>query len=544
MNFLLNMNIGKRLALAFGIATAVLIAIGGVGLSQIYAVDSLLVEITDNRVPKIANANGLIKNFLNIAIAARSAYIMIDSPDLVQEQLAKIADARDSNNKIMEYLDKATKSLEGREILANIKTKIAVFRESQDQVIALIKGGNASEAKVVLMKDFRERQHGVQQALDKLVEHENKEMARADHDADVLIAHANQIIIGVGIFSVLLSLLIARAITVSVTRPLAEAVKLADRISTGDLTSSGSVSTTTDEVGHLLSRLQSMQTDLSKTIGDVVTSARSVAGYADQLSSSADQVSSSIQSQASATSAAAAAVEQLTVSIETVSANAGDVSSKATEAGRTAESGGNHVKDATDSILHVSSGVEGAARDISSLAEKVQGVDQVAEVIRGIAEQTNLLALNAAIEAARAGEQGRGFAVVADEVRKLAERTTLSVQEIGGMTTTIKSGAEAAVTSMQTTSQDVAAVVTRAESATQSMTEICAAATAVEYATNEITSALTEQRTAATELSRNIESIAQMSEENSAAASAVADTAGKMSVTSKLLMSSVERFRL
>jgi len=344
---------------------------------------------------------------------------------------------------------------------------------------------------------------------------------------------------------VLVAAALAFAVTRSITRPLQAAMQIASRVATGDLTQQHlAARESRDEIGRLLGALRQMRDGLADTIRLVTSEAKRVHDSAGELSTAAQQVASSSDSQSQSTASAAAAVEQLTVSIDHVGSNADDASQRAIDAGKTADSGGNEVAAATRHIGEVATSVDATAGDIQNLTRQVQQIGGIATVIREVADQTNLLALNAAIEAARAGEQGRGFAVVADEVRKLAERTSNSVKEISNVIDAIRVGADSAVASMQRSRDVVDTVVSAAETAAASITGICIATENVRASIGEISSALREQRSASAELSRSVESIAQMSEENAAAVTQVAKTAQDLAAVSGSLSASISRFRV
>ena len=336
--------------------------------------------------------------------------------------------------------------------------------------------------------------------------------------------------------------LIARSILAQLGGEPAYVADVARAIAQGDL--AGTTELSADDKTSLLAAITAMRHSLRTTVQEIVRCADGVSASAQGLSSAASQVAASTQAQAQSTASSAAAVEQFTVSIEQVAENALEASVHATEAGKLAEEGNQAVENATAQMMTVGEGVDKTANDIQALSKEVEQIGNVAIVIKEVADQTNLLALNAAIEAARAGEQGRGFAVVADEVRKLAERTTNSVAEISTMIGAIQNETRAAVAGMQGNRDLASSVIASSASATGSMAQISYTTDSAVAAIGEVSSALGEQRSAASELARNVEAIAQMSEQNSAAADVVASTSQEMAALSSQLKVAVASFRL
>ncbi len=329
------------------------------------------------------------------------------------------------------------------------------------------------------------------------------------------------------------------------TAKIAEANRLAAQIAAGDLRQPAQQGAgSTDEIGLLLKSLEKMRADLAQTIAEVVDNATQVAGATTKLSESAHQVAHRTEDQTSAPASAAAAVEEMTVSIDHIASNALDASQQAVTAGERAAESGSAVNTASTQVTRVAELVQDTAGQMGHLSTEVQQIGQITTVIREVAEQTNLLALNAAIEAARAGEQGRGFAVVADEVRKLAERTTASVQEISNVIARVQLGASKVSGSMQASHQEVDSVVVVAGQACVSMQAICTASEALGHAIMGISDALREQKTTSTDLARNVESIARLSNDNAQAVDTVAETAEHLVQLSDALKASMSRFRV
>ncbi|MCE1172723.1 MAG: methyl-accepting chemotaxis protein, partial [Azovibrio sp.] len=220
--------------------------------------------------------------------------------------------------------------------------------------------------------------------------------------------------------------------------------------------------------------------------------------------------------QAQSTSATAASIEQMTVSINEVSEIAGQTETNSEETARHAEQGAKLVGDAGDAMGKISSTVAASSEQIQLLMQKSMEIGGIANVIREIADQTNLLALNAAIEAARAGEAGRGFAVVADEVRKLAERTTQATGEISAMISAIQNETQSAVSAMDTTMPQVDKGMELAEAARKMLENIHSQALQSLTQVKDVALATREQATTANDIARHVEHIASMSEETNA----------------------------
>ncbi|MBI1905907.1 MAG: methyl-accepting chemotaxis protein [Rhodocyclales bacterium] len=315
----------------------------------------------------------------------------------------------------------------------------------------------------------------------------------------------------------------------------------AGRIAAGDLTARISLPCK-DELQQVAASFNRMAEAVNSTVRNVRTNADMVLDAARRTAQSSSHIATASNNQSSAASSMAAAVEETTVGIDHISRNASDAREISHQSGQLSVQGGKLVHTVVAEMQDIATAVSASARSVEDLGKRSDQISTIVGVIKEIADQTNLLALNAAIEAARAGEQGRGFAVVADEVRKLAERTATSTQEIGKMIGSIQSETRAAVDNMKLGVERVARGVELTGKAGESMSEIEQGAARVVDVVREISDALAEQSAASADIARNVEAIAQMAEENSAAVSDNHDTAEQLEKLARDLQNEVARF--
>jgi methyl-accepting chemotaxis protein len=320
----------------------------------------------------------------------------------------------------------------------------------------------------------------------------------------------------------------------------AEAAAVMERVASGDLTADVG----NPAKGSLLDALGGMVTSLRSLVREVSSSAVTLASNAEQIRHASSEVATAAEHQADATSAMAAAIEELTVSSNHISDSARETERDSREAMTLASEGSDRVDQATEAIRKIATTVSDASTRIHALEERASQVSSIANVIKDIAGQTNLLALNAAIEAARAGEQGRGFAVVADEVRKLAERTSTATTEIEQMILGIQGDTGGAVEAMNAALPEVEQGVQLAGHASESLRGIEAGAGRTLERIGEVATATREQSTASTSIAQRVEEIAQMVDETTATIRGTAETAHQLEQIAQGLKSQIGRFKV
>ncbi len=335
------------------------------------------------------------------------------------------------------------------------------------------------------------------------------------------------IMVAILLISTIIIMYISFQLYRSIISPIQELTSIAEGLGKGDF-SNLMVDTSQDEFGILATHFNQASGNLGKFISKLKENIIYLSSNAEKSSFTAAQIATNTQDQSIQIVSAATSIEELSSSFISVAQNASDAANRAKEATDLAAQGGSVVAETINGMNKISDSVKEVAITIESLGKSSEQIGEIIKVINDIAGQTNLLALNAAIEAARAGEQGRGFAVVADEVRKLAERTTSSTSEIGEMIQSIQEKATSAVESMHVGTNDVESGVALANKAGSSLDHIVASIEKVTDMIQQIATAVEQQSVTGEEVAANIESVSSIIKKT-------ADEAKQSSLTSKQL---------
>nr|WP_158891606.1 MULTISPECIES: methyl-accepting chemotaxis protein [unclassified Pseudomonas] len=420
--------------------------------------------------------------------------------------------------------------------------------ESVQQILALRRQVNAGTqpldaltARIATAQD-KGRMDGMRELLAQLKTREKALLNGRTQSMDDAKQQAMAILISGGLLATLLALGIAWSLTRTIVGRLAQTVAVARTIAAGQLDSPIPAGGR-DEMGQLLTAFAQMQDKLRGMIQGIKQGTDHLVAASHSISANSQQLSAAAQEQSSAASSMAATVEELTVSINHVSDNAGEAHDLSSQSGRLAQDGGQTIQASVDSMRSIAGTVQSSATRIGELGEHSERVSSIVSVIKGIADQTNLLALNAAIEAARAGEQGRGFAVVADEVRQLAQRTTNSTQEIAAMIEKIQAATQAAMSDMEVGVRQVNGGVDLANQAGEAVVSINTASDKVVRVVNQISLALREQTAASHDVARTVERLAQMAQQNSEAIGETVQTAVSLDALANDLNRQISQFR-
>ncbi|EJN22391.1 methyl-accepting chemotaxis protein [Pseudomonas sp. GM78] len=376
-----------------------------------------------------------------------------------------------------------------------------------------------------------------------VVERVDQAYVAEDQSMQAQLKNNSLLILGSSVLALLVGLIAAWVITRLIVAPLRTVIKVAQQIAAGDLSAKVEV-TRRDEIGQLMQAMQQMGAGLSQIVSGLQAGIEQLATSAQSLSAVTEQTNLEVSSQKEETEQVATAMNQMTATVHDVARNAEEAALAAQTADGKVESGQQVVRQSMVRIEQLADSATSASSSIESLSAEIQNIGTVLGVIKSVAEQTNLLALNAAIEAARAGEQGRGFAVVADEVRALAKRTQQSTEEIERLVSALRSAAQASVQQIQSSGELVKLAVSDALQTESALGSIAAAVSLIQQMNQQIAAAAEEQSSVAEEINRSVTSIRASADQSSLAMQGNAASSIELAQLGVELKGMVGHFRL
>ena len=537
-----HMNIASRAFLGFALIGGLMLILGICALTQMSEIRSAAVNIENTSLPSVKALGDLTK--ISYRQRTLSFRLLLNREPGVEEKTLELFRQRNDQIRAAQAIyEKMIEGPEERAAYDQYVQKLAVYHQLEDKMKALSKANQIDQLRDLINNELLANSDELNVVLTKLVEINDKQTTETNKQAAEQYSLAFKLVIALLIVATALTILFAWLLTTSITQPLAHALSAAEEIAEGNLTRPIKVEGT-DEAGRLLAAMQKMQEKLRDTLQRISGSATQLASAAEELNTVTDESARGLQQQNHEIEMAATAVNQMTTAVEEVARNATSTSDASKDATTSAGEGRELVLETVGAIERMSGDVQSTAELIGNLAEESRDIGKVLDVIRGLADQTNLLALNAAIEAARAGEAGRGFAVVADEVRALAHRTQQSTSEIERMVGSIQGGTEKAVNSMRNSTERAESTLSIAKGAGLSLETINQAIEQINQRNLVIASAAEEQAQVAREVDRNLVNIRDLSVQSATGASQTSAASNELSRLALDLNNMVSRFSL
>ncbi|NWC94237.1 MULTISPECIES: methyl-accepting chemotaxis protein [unclassified Pseudomonas] len=534
------LNIAPRAFLGFAFIALLVIILGVFAANRMTLIRAASVDMGANQLPSVGYLATMTENVLRLRILSFRVLVNRE-PAALQEAQGRMAVLVDKVKTAQAAYATLPAGGEEATVYKAFSVTLENYLQAQSEMVALSQQNKVEDMRALINSRIKDGTDQMGEQLNKLITINAADAKQAGDDAGQSYQDAITGIIAVSVIAALMTVLLAWLLTRSIVTPLRKALEAAEIIAGGNLTKviedDGK-----DEPARLLGALAAMQTNLRQTIQHIAGSATQLASAAEELSAVTEEASKGLQQQNNEIDQAATAVNEMTAAVEEVARNAVSTSEASSQSNQAAREGRDRVVETVGAIQTMTQDVQNTAVMIEGLATQGRDIGKVLDVIRAIAEQTNLLALNAAIEAARAGEAGRGFAVVADEVRALAHRTAQSTQEIEKMVAGIQSGTGEAVHSMQQSNQRTQSTLEMARAAGVALEQITQSISLINERNLVIASASEEQAQVSREVDRNLVNIRDLATQSAAGANQTSAASHELSRLAVDLNGMVARF--
>ncbi|MBJ6751544.1 methyl-accepting chemotaxis protein [Geomonas anaerohicana] len=536
------LSIGTKLTGGFLLVAFISLLVGGFGYLQIHKINDADTFLYQKGLTPVREIGTIATNFQRLRVNLRDIVLATDQKD-IQQYDAKIKEFRGNIDKACLELQKALPTEETKKLFAHFLETRKAFTPHVDKIVALAGENKDAEATEYIKGAANKAVRDEMDAIDNLEQVMVKEGQRISDSNTIVADRAGRIMIGLAVAGFVVAFLLGMMISRSITVPLRVLVGKAQQVSDGDLLVSID-NASGDEVGELADAFKSMTENLRGILGRVAETSNQVASASSQLQATSEQIATGAEEVAAQAGTVATAGEEMSATSADIAQSCQMAAAGAKHASVTAENGAVVVERTVAVMNQIAEKVQASARTVESLGERSDQIGAIIGTIEDIADQTNLLALNAAIEAARAGEQGRGFAVVADEVRALAERTTRATREIGEMIKGIQSETKGAVSAMVEGVQQVETGTEEAAKSGAALQDILSQINEVRMQINQVATAAEEQTATTGEISSNIMQITAVVQQTARGAQECAGAASMLSGNSVELQRLVHQFKL